>query len=121
MVNAQWTVRRILRSVGAVALAGLLLGGFAPAQGVDDGTVLTMWTRSVTAAQTQLLVDAYNATHRNQVRLTVVPFEQYLQKVGASAGAGDLPDLLGGNVIDGPNYSSIGIWRDITAWIRELP
>lgn len=93
----------------------------SPNLGVDDGTTLTMWTRSVTAVQTQALVDAYNASHKNQVQLTVVPFQEYLQKVGAAAGGNQLPDLLGGNVIDGPNYASRGLWQDITARIASLP
>jgi multiple sugar transport system substrate-binding protein len=89
-------------------------------QGVDDGTTITMWTRSVTAAQTEAMVAAYNATHENQVELTVVPFQEYLQKVGAAAGGNQLPDLLGGNVIDGPNYASLGLWQDITGRIDGL-
>ncbi len=89
--------------------------------GVDDGTTITMWTRSVTAVQTEALVKAYNASHKNQVQLTNVPFAEYLQKVGAAAGAGQLPDLLGGNVIDGPNYASRGLWLDLTAQIASLP
>lgn len=105
----------------AIVLVLVAFLGWSLAQGVDDGTQLTMWTRSVTAAQTQALVDAYNATHQNQVALTIVPFEQYLQKVGAAAGGGQLPDLLGGNVIDGPNYASLGLWLDLTDRIAALP
>lgn len=88
--------------------------------GVDDGTTITMWTRSVTAAQTEALVKAYNESHQNQVELTIVPFQEYLQKVGAAAGGNQLPDLLGGNVIDGPNYASRGLWQDLTGRINEL-
>jgi multiple sugar transport system substrate-binding protein len=117
--------------LAAVATAALVFGSTAgvlaqsaepdAAMGVDDGSTLTMWTRSVTAAQTEALVDAYNATHQNQIELTVVPFQEYLQKVGAAAGGNQLPDLLGGNVIDGPNYSSLGLWQDITERIDALP
>jgi multiple sugar transport system substrate-binding protein len=89
--------------------------------GGDSGPVtLTMWTRSVTAEQSQALVDAYNQTHDNQIELTVVPFEQYLQNVGAAARGDDLPDLLAANVIDGPNYASQGLWQDITDRIAGL-
>ncbi len=128
-------MRRIDRSaragLAATAAAALVFGSAFgvlaqsaepdTAMGVDDGSTLTMWTRSVTAAQTQALVDAYNATHENQIELTVVPFQEYLQKVGAAAGGNQLPDLLGGNVIDGPNYSSLGLWQDITERVDALP
>src|SRR5690242_16996913 len=60
----------------------------------DDGTTLTMWTRSSTATFSQTLVDAYNRTHRNQVKLTVFPADSYQQKVGTAAGARQLPDIL---------------------------
>ena len=90
----------------------------------DDGgggpVTLTMWTRSVTAAQSEALVEAYNASHENQIELTVVPFEQYLQTVGAAARGDDLPDLLAANVIDGPNYASQGLWQDLGDRIAEL-
>lgn len=89
--------------------------------GVDDGTTLSLWTRSVTADQTELLVDRYNETHQNKVEVTVLPRDQALQAVTAAAGADDLPDLLGGNVIDGANYSSLGLWHDLTDRINELP
>lgn len=89
--------------------------------GGDGGPVtLTMWTRSVTAEQSQALVDAYNQSHEDQIELTVVPFEQYLQTVGAAARGDDLPDLLAANVIDGPNYASQGLWQDITDRIAGL-
>ncbi len=36
-------------------------------EGVDDGTQLTLWTRAPLEKQANLLVDAYNASHENQV------------------------------------------------------
>ena len=36
-------------------------------EGVDDGTALTLWTRAPLEKQANLLVDAYNASHENQV------------------------------------------------------
>jgi multiple sugar transport system substrate-binding protein len=96
-------------------------GSDSDGEGGDSGPVtLTMWTRSVTAAQSESLVEAYNASHDNQIELTVVPFEQYLQTVGAAARGDDLPDLLAANVIDGPNYSSQGLWRELGGRLAEL-
>ena len=40
----------------------------APApNGIDDGTTLTLWTRAPLEKQAKLLVEAYNASHKNQV------------------------------------------------------
>src|SRR5690348_14194176 len=66
---------------------------------VDDGTTVSMWTRSSTATFSQTLVDAYNASHKNKVQLTVFPADSYQQKVGTAAGAKQLPDVLASDVV----------------------
>jgi multiple sugar transport system substrate-binding protein len=88
---------------------------------VDDGTQLTMWTRSPTATFSQTLIDAYNAGHRNKVKLTVVPADSYQQKVGTAAGSRQLPDVLASDVVYAPNYAAKGVYQDVTARIDKLP
>jgi multiple sugar transport system substrate-binding protein len=46
------------------------------------------------AGSCQPLVKAYNASHKNQVSLTIVPTDDYNTKVGTAAAANGLPDLL---------------------------
>ncbi len=75
-------------------------------EGVDDGTTLTLWTRAPLESQAKLLVEAYNASHKNQVELTVVPNDDYVAKVGAAAGSGELPDLFAADVVYLPNWTS---------------
>lgn len=87
---------------------------------VDDGSIITMWTRSSTGDFTQLVVDAYNASHENQVELTVIPADQYLQKVGAAAGSGQLPDILGSNVVLVPDLIQKGLLLDISEPFHAL-
>ncbi|MFI5585820.1 ABC transporter substrate-binding protein [Amycolatopsis sp. NPDC051758] len=89
--------------------------------GVDDGTTITMWTRSPTATFSQTLIDAYNASHRNKVKLTVFPADSYQQKVGTAAGAKQLPDLLAADVVYAPNYAAKGLFLDLTARVNQLP
>ena len=93
-----------------------------PAQEPAEPVTLTMWTRSVTAAQSEALVAAFNDEHDGEieVELTVVPFQEYLQKVSAAASGDNLPDLLAANVIDGPNYAALGLWTDLTDRIDGL-
>ncbi|MCP2167326.1 ABC transporter substrate-binding protein [Goodfellowiella coeruleoviolacea] len=88
---------------------------------VDDATTITMWTRSPTATFSQTLVDAYNASHRNKVELTVFPADSYQQKVGTAAGARQLPDVLAADVVYAPNYAAKGVYLDITARVNQLP
>jgi multiple sugar transport system substrate-binding protein len=87
----------------------------------DDGTTLTMWTRAGTQSQTQALVDAYNASHKNKVKLTVYPNEQYPDKIATSAGARALPDIFTSDVVFAPNYVSQGLWTDVTDRFDALP
>ena len=89
--------------------------------GVDDGSELTLWTRAPLEKQAKLLVDAYNASHKNQVKLTVVPNDDYVAKVGAAAGAGGLPDLFAADIVYVPNWVKQGLFQDISANIDGLP
>ncbi|SDT70077.1 sugar ABC transporter substrate-binding protein [Jiangella sp. DSM 45060] len=91
------------------------------ADGVDDGSTITMWTRAATEAQSQRLVDAYNASHENQVELTVIPTDDYLPRVGTAAGAGELPDVLSLDVVFVPQFTTAGAYLDITDRIDALP
>jgi multiple sugar transport system substrate-binding protein len=91
------------------------------AEGVDDGTAITMWTRAATETQSQLLVDAYNESHENQVDLTVIPTDDYLPRVGTAAGAGELPDVLSLDVVFVPQFTTVGAFLDITDRISALP
>lgn len=87
----------------------------------DNGTELTMWVRAATDDFSIRLVDEYNSTHSNQVTLTVIPDDSYLQKVGSAAGANQLPDILGADVVYSPNYTSQGLYVDISDRVAALP
>lgn len=89
-------------------------------EGVDDGTTLTLWTRAPLEKQANLLVDAYNASHENQVELTIVPNDDYVAKVGAAAGSGGLPDLFAADIVYVPNWAEQGLFQDLTGRIDQL-
>jgi multiple sugar transport system substrate-binding protein len=117
------------RSLAAVFVATLLVTGCQSAgpavdntdtAAKDDGTEITMWTRAPTAVFTQTLIDAYNASHQNKVKLTVIPADSYQQKVGTAAGAKQLPDVLATDVVYAPNYASKGVFLDVTARVNAL-
>jgi multiple sugar transport system substrate-binding protein len=129
---------RPAKAATALFAASLLLGGLAACtssdattsssptaavgiDGIDDGTTLTLWTRAPMEKQATLLVDAYNASHKNQVELTVVPNDDYVAKVGAAAGANGLPDLFAADIVYVPNWVQAGLFKDITPNIDALP
>jgi multiple sugar transport system substrate-binding protein len=96
-------------------------GGGGNTAGADDGTRITMWTRAATQAQSQRLVKAYNASHKNKVDLTIIPTDNYQARVAAAAGGKNLPDVFASDVIYAPNYTSKGLYLDITDRIDALP
>jgi multiple sugar transport system substrate-binding protein len=112
---------------GAVALSMLAAcqgGDSASSSGdttaTDDGTTITMWTRAATATFTQTLIDAYNASHKNKVKLTIIPNDSYQQKVGSAAGGKQLPDILASDVVYAPNYAAHGLYADLSAKVDAL-
>lgn len=111
----------------AVTLAACSSGGngsSAPQSiskdGTDDGSTLTLWTRAPLEKQAKLLVAAYNESHKNQVELTVVPNDDYVAKVGAAAGSGQLPDLFAADIVYVPNWVKQGLFQDISKQIDGL-
>ena len=128
------TTRRMRRIAGVLAAGALLVGVSACAadsepasnlsdagpEGVDDGSTLTLWTRAPLEKQANLLVDAYNESHENQVELTVVPNDDYVAKVGAAAGSNGLPDLFAADIVYVPNWVKQGLFQDISKQIDGL-
>ena len=125
--------RRLVGAIAAGALAfGLAAcgGGTSPstptdaptvsADGTDDGAKLTLWTRAPLEKQAKALVEAYNASHTNQVELTVVPNDDYVAKVGAAAGSNGLPDLFAADIVYVPNWVQQGLFQDISANIDGM-
>lgn len=124
-----------MRSITALITAGVLVAGIAGcapsessngdaasggAEGTDDGTTLTLWTRAPLEKQAKLLVEAYNDSHENQVELTVVPNDDYVAKVGAAAGSNSLPDLFAADIVYVPNWVQQGLFQDISSNIDGL-
>lgn len=120
------TRRAALRTAAASLVVGLVAvgaagGASAQTYGVDDGTHITLWSRAATQARADALVQAYNATHKNHIDVTYVPTDDYQTKVGAAAAAGGLPDLFSADVVFMPNWTSAGLFTDITDRIATLP
>ena len=120
-------VTRVIAGIAATALlipmaacgGGSSSGGSAapadiPAAGTDDGTEITLWTRSPLERQAKNAVKAYNASHKNQVKLEIIPNDDMEGKVGGASQTDSLPDILAGDVVRIPYWASEGIFTDIT-------
>ncbi|MEV0384323.1 sugar ABC transporter substrate-binding protein [Nonomuraea sp. NPDC050643] len=119
------------RRLAGISLLGVLTltaaacgsggGGGGATQPADGPVTITMWTRAATQTQSERLVQAYNSSHKNQVKLTVIPTDNYQPRIAAAAGAKQLPDVFAADVIFVPNYTSQGLFMDVTDRIAALP
>ena len=126
---------KLTRTLAGIAAAALIVplaacggsgnGGTAtaegiPAKGTDDGTEITLWTRSPLERQAKNVVEAYNKSHKNQVKLEIIPNDDMEGKVGGASQTDSLPDILAGDVVRIPYWASEGIFTDITKQIDGL-
>lgn len=126
---------KLTRTLAGIAAAALIVplaacggsgnGGTAtaegiPAKGTDDGTGITLWTRSPLERQAKNVVEAYNKSHKNQVKLEIIPNDDMEGKVGGASQTDSLPDILAGDVVRIPYWASEGIFTDITKQIDGL-
>lgn len=126
---------KLTRTLVGIAAAALIVplaacggsgnGGTAtaegiPAKGTDDGTEITLWTRSPLERQAKNVVEAYNKSHKNQVKLEIIPNDDMEGKVGGASQTDSLPDILAGDVVRIPYWASEGIFTDITKQIDGL-
>lgn len=126
---------KLTRTLAGIAAAALIVplaacggsgnGGTAtaegiPAKGTDDGTEITLWTRSPLERQAKNVVEAYNKSHKNQVKLEIIPNDDMEGKVGGASQTDSLPDILAGDVVRISYWASEGIFTDITKQIDGL-
>lgn len=83
-----------------------------PAAGTDDGTELTMWSRAPLERQVNNAVDAYNASHKNQIKVELLPNDDVEGKVGAAIQTDGLPDILAGDVVRIPYWVQQAVFAD---------
>src|SRR5699024_10044273 len=117
---SRFVSRRSIAIAGFASTVLALTSCGGGGQAADADGPVQMWARATTAAQSQALVDAYNEAHDQQIELTVVPTDNYLQKVGVAAGSNELPCLLASDVVYMPNFIEQGLYLDITEQTESL-
>jgi multiple sugar transport system substrate-binding protein len=95
----------------------------ATSGGGGGGGGLEMWERSGgNAPMVDALVAAWNeAEPDRQINLTYIPHEQMVPKLAQAIASGDVPDLMGLDLIYGPQFASAGQLEDITDLIGDDP
>jgi ABC-type glycerol-3-phosphate transport system substrate-binding protein len=91
--------------------------------GGGGGGGLEMWERSGgNAAMVDALVAAWNGAEPDRpINLTYIPHDQMVPKLAQAIASGDVPDLMGLDLIYGPQFASAGQLEDITDLIGDVP
>ena len=107
------TRKRNLGFVALLAVVGL------PAVAQD----LQMWERSGgNAGMVDALVAAWNAKNPDRmINLTYIPHTEMVPKIAQAIASGEVPDLMGMDLIYGPQFEAAGQLVDITDLIGDDP
>jgi multiple sugar transport system substrate-binding protein len=117
-----------LRAIGALAAVALAIGacggssgGSASGGGGPATGTMTLWARDTQKAFMGALADAYNRTHKAQVKVSIIPSAQFVQKFGTAAASGNAPDIASIDLVYLPYFASQGALTDITDLANSLP
>jgi multiple sugar transport system substrate-binding protein len=104
------------RLLGASAALAMLA---APGWAQD----LQMWERSGgNAGMVDALVAAWNEKNPDRkIVLTYIPHTEMVPKLAQSIASGDVPDLMGLDLIYGPQFEAAGQLEDITDYFKDDP
>ena len=111
---------RSKRCAAAAALSlALVVGAAAPALAAD----LQMWERSGgNKGMVDALVVLWNAKNPDRkINLTYIPHTEMVPKIAQAIASGDVPDLMGMDLIYGPQFEAAGQLVDITNEIGADP
>ncbi|MDK1374586.1 MULTISPECIES: sugar ABC transporter substrate-binding protein [unclassified Sinorhizobium] len=106
-------IKRLLAATSIITLC--LASGASAAEKIE------MWVRSGIGESFKKVVEAYNASHENQVAMTEVPFSELVQKYATAIAGGQAPDALSLDLIYTPAFAAAGQLEDLTDWAKALP
>jgi multiple sugar transport system substrate-binding protein len=108
--------------LASCATAAPPINAAAPGFGDNATGVVQFWDRSTTSPFGKLIVDRFNATHKDlKVVLTPVQDTQYVTKLATAIRAGDPPDLVGIDDINSQLFIYHKVFTDLTPLVNALP
>jgi multiple sugar transport system substrate-binding protein len=104
-------------SIAAVAVAAVMAATSSFAQD------LQMWERTGGNAQmVDKLVEMWNAANPNRkIVLTYIEHAEMVPKLAQAIASGEVPDLMGLDLIYGPQFEAAGQLEDITDYFKDDP
>ena len=120
----------VCAAVAAVALVAAACGGSSGSTssqspktfGVNATGTVHFWARQATDGPAKALVAGFNATHKNlKVVLHLTPPNDDTSQLATAIRAGSVPDVVGLNDIDVPEFSHQNALMNLTKYINALP
>jgi multiple sugar transport system substrate-binding protein len=127
MISSRSRVLALLAAASAASLLAACGGSSAPAQssktfGVNATGTVHFWARQATQGPAKYLVKEFNATHKNlKVVLHLTPPNDDTSQLATAIRAGSVPDVVGLNDIDVPQFAHQNALMDITKYVNALP
>ena len=112
------TVLRRLSSTVFGASMAVMIAASAPAFAAET---LSMWVRDSAATAAPNLVDLWNASHEDKIKLVVVPAGEMVGKITAAVPAGAAADLISLDLIYLPDLMRAGLVTDLTDALKDDP
>lgn len=79
-----------------------------------------IWARSDASNFMPKIVDAFNKSHPDQIKLDLIPTGEMVQKYATAAAGGSAPDGLALDLIYTPSFAAAGQLEDLTDWAKSL-
>jgi multiple sugar transport system substrate-binding protein len=120
----------VVAVLGVAALLAAACGGSSGSSssqstktfGVNATGTVHFWARQATDGPAKALVTAFNATHKNlKVVLHLTPPNDDTSQLATAIRAGSVPDVVGLNDIDVPEFSHQNALMNLTKYIDALP
>ena len=120
----------VVAVLGVAALLAAACGGSSGSSssqstktfGVNATGTVHFWARQATDGPAKALVAAFNATHKNlKVVLHLTPPNDDTSQLATAIRAGSVPDVVGLNDIDVPEFSHQNALMNLTKYINALP
>src|SRR6516162_5722756 len=113
------TFSKILKNCALWLAASGFLAAISPSYAAD----LVMWERSGgNKDMVDKLVEMWNAKNPDRhINLTYIPHAEMVAKLAQAIASGDVPDLMGMDLMYAPQFEKAGQLVDITGQIGGLP
>lgn len=110
----------LMAACGTSATGGGNSGSGSSGGGSGTGTI-DMWARDTDSTFVNQMVDGFNQSQKDvQVKVTIIPAANFVQKFGAAAATGSAPDVAAIDLVYLPYFSSKNTLEDLTARSKEL-